>query len=144
MKIKEFNIKNKQEMINLAKKLAKNAKKGDIFGLDGTLGSGKSFFARAFINSLSNKEIDVTSPTFNLLNLYEINNKITIYHFDLYRLKDEEELYNLGIQDAFINGITLVEWPEIAQNLFNDNYIRIDIKIKEGEKRMVKISSDIL
>ncbi len=139
MKQQILQIKNKEEMTNLATKLAKSSKRGDIFGLKGTLGAGKSFFARAFINALSTDEIEVTSPTFNLLNIYEVDNQKTIYHFDLYRLNDENELFNLGIEEAFIEGITLIEWPEIAQNFFNKNYTQIEIRIDGEEKRLVEI-----
>ena len=139
MKQQILQIKNKEEMTNLATKLAKSSKRGDIFGLKGTLGAGKSFFARAFINALSTDEIEVTSPTFNLLNIYEVDNQKTIYHFDLYRFNDENELFNLGIEEAFIEGITLIEWPEIAQNFFNKNYTQIEIRIDGEEKRLVEI-----
>jgi tRNA threonylcarbamoyl adenosine modification protein YjeE len=139
MKEEQFHIQNKQEMINLAKDLAKDAKQGDIFGLVGTLGAGKSFFAAAFINALSKEKIDVTSPTFNLLNVYEMNQGPDIYHFDLYRLEDEEELFNLGIEDALIEGITLIEWPQIAQSFLSKNYIQLDIKIKDEESRVITV-----
>jgi tRNA threonylcarbamoyladenosine biosynthesis protein TsaE len=132
-------IKNKQEMVELAKKLADGATKGDIFGLVGTLGAGKSFFARAFINSLSNEEVDVTSPTFNLMSLYETRGGNIVYHFDLYRLDDEEDLFNIGIEDALIEGITLIEWPEIAQNFLKRKYTQVTIQIKDAEEREVTI-----
>lgn len=138
-------IKNKEEMADLARKLADNSKKGSVFGLKGTLGSGKSFFARAFINALSKEEITVSSPTFNLLNIYEIEDYLgvtkTIYHFDLYRLKNENELLNLGVEEALINGITLIEWPEIAKNFCRNNYTEITIKILKDEEREVVVSS---
>lgn len=133
-----FHIKNKEEMANLAQKLAKNSKKGDVFALSGTLGAGKSFFVREFIRSLSNQEIEVSSPTFNILNLYEIGDK-NIYHFDFYRLDNVNELYNLGIEDAFINGISLIEWPKIAQDFLPNNCININIEIKAKEQRLVTL-----
>ena len=135
-----FQINNEEEMANLAEKIAKNSKKCDIFGLRGTLGAGKSLFARAFINALSSKKIEVTSPTFNLLNIYEVDDKNTIYHFDFYRLNDENELPNLGIEEALIDGITLIEWPEIAKNFLNKNYTEIEIKIKDRYQRSVEIT----
>lgn len=135
----EILVKNKEEMIAFAASLAKNSKKGDIFGLKGTLGAGKSFFAHAFINSLSDEPVDVTSPTFNLMNLYEVDGYPDIYHLDLYRLNSEEELFNLGIEDALIEGITLIEWPDLAHNFLKKNYTQIDIKIGEGENRIINI-----
>lgn len=127
-------------MANLAKELAKNSKKCDIFGLKGTLGAGKSFFARAFINAFGNETIEVSSPTFTLLNIYEISDRPTIYHFDFYRLNNENELINLGIEEALIEGISLIEWPEIAKNFLNKNYTEIEIKIADQNKRLVEIT----
>ncbi len=129
-------INNEQEMSEFAAKLAKNSKIGDIFCLNGNLGAGKSFFARKFINSLTKEDIEVSSPTFNLLNIYEIESDLTIYHYDLYRLKNEEELEELALRDAFINGITLIEWPKIAQNYLK-KYTNIDIEIKSENKRLI-------
>ena len=136
----EIIIKNKEEMIAFAAKLAKASKKGDIIGLKGTLGAGKTFFASAFINALSKKKIDVLSPTFNLVYDYQTDHG-QIYHFDLYRIKSEDELYNIGIEDALINGISLIEWPEIAKNFCKKQYMEIEIKLGEGEERFMVLTS---
>lgn len=138
----EVKIKNKSEMTNLAAKIASLAKKGDILGLNGTLGAGKSFFAAAFINSLLNQKINVISPTFNLLFTYSASN-VEIYHFDLYRLKEEKELYNIGFEDYIINGISLIEWPNLAKNLIAKNFLDIDIKISSEQERIVTLKPDI-
>ena len=130
-------IKNKQEVIDLAVQMAKNSKRGDIFGLNGTLGSGKSFFARAFINSFFDHEINVSSPTFNLLQTYESKN-FTIYHYDLYRVEHISELYELGFEDALSGNVTLVEWPELAQSLL-PNLIFIKIEIIDETTRRILI-----
>ena len=133
-------VSNKQEMINLATDIAKTCKKGDIIGLKGTLGAGKTFFASAFINALSKNKTEVLSPTFNLVYSYPTP-KGTVYHFDLYRIKDEEELYNIGIEDAFINGISLIEWPEIAKNfLKNNNYLEVQIDLKDSNSQIRLVS----
>src|SRR5260221_226468 len=110
----QIHIKSKSEMVDLAAKIATEAQVGDVIALQGTLGSGKSFFAESFINFLSSKKIIVPSPTFNLVYSYD-SKKGEIFHFDLYRLKDPEELENIGFFDALKNGICLIEWPEIAQ-----------------------------
>lgn len=125
--MEQFQIKNKAEMVNLAQKIANSAKIGDIFGLKGTLGAGKSFFAQAFVNSLMEKETEVLSPTFNLVYSYD-SKKGEIFHFDLYRLKEADELENIGFFDALQNGISLIEWPEIAQKFLKRNYVEIEIK----------------
>lgn len=98
------------ETIRLGQLLAASAKKGDIFALYGTLGMGKSVFSRAFIQHFLGN-VDVPSPTFNLLQTYEAPD-YEIYHFDLYRLKDPEEIFELGMEEAMYNGVCLIEWPE--------------------------------
>jgi tRNA threonylcarbamoyladenosine biosynthesis protein TsaE len=138
----EIKIRNKAEMVKLAAKIASLAKKSDVIGLNGTLGAGKSFFAASFINSLLDQETKVTSPTFNLLYTYSTI-KGEIYHFDLYRLKKEEELYNIGIEDALDNGISLIEWPILAKNLVTKNFLDIEITISGTESRIIKLNPDI-
>lgn len=134
-------VNSKEEMTEFAKQLAANAKIGDILGLKGTLGAGKSFFAAAFIDSLSDDKREVLSPTFNLVYSYETK-KGEVFHFDLYRLKSDEELENIGFFDALANGISLIEWPEIAQGFLKKNYKEIEIKTISGEeeKREITIS----
>ena len=125
--MKKIVINSREEMANLAKEIALQAKVGDIIGLKGTLGAGKSFFAKNFVNALSKKVCEVLSPTFNLVYSYET--KVgEVFHFDLYRLKSADELENIGFFDALHNGISLIEWPEIAEGFLKKNYIEIEIK----------------
>lgn len=126
-------LNSKKEMADFAKKMAKNAKKGDIFALFGTLGAGKSFFAKNFINSLQKNPSEVLSPTFNLVYDYETT-KGKIFHFDLYRLKDSDELENIGFFDAIQNSICLIEWPQIAQKFLAKNTTKIIINNVLGNK----------
>jgi tRNA threonylcarbamoyl adenosine modification protein YjeE len=120
-------INSKTEMADLASKIAVQSKVGDVIGLKGTLGAGKSFFAKNFINALSEKPREILSPTFNLV--YSYQTKISeVYHFDLYRLKSTEELENIGFFDALQSGICLIEWPEIAEKFLKKNYREIEIK----------------
>jgi tRNA threonylcarbamoyl adenosine modification protein YjeE len=125
-------VKNRDEMADLAKKIAAETRIGDVIGLKGTLGAGKSFFARHFINALSEKSVEVLSPTFNLVYSYETK-KGEVFHFDLYRLKSADELENIGFFEALQNGICLIEWPEIAADFLKKNYIEIEIKTIAGD-----------
>lgn len=122
---KEIICKTQDETELLARKIAEVAKTGDVFALYGTLGMGKSVFARAFIKHLCDVE-DVPSPTFTLLQTYS-SLKGDIYHFDLYRLKHADEVFELGFEDVVYGGITLVEWPENAGGWLPKDIIKISI-----------------
>ncbi len=93
-----------------AASVAALARRGDVFCLYGDLGAGKTTFARGFLLALAVDE-DIPSPTFNLLLTYDTALG-TVWHFDLYRLAAPDEVIELGIEDAFDEGICLVEWPE--------------------------------
>ena len=80
-----------------------------------------------FVNFLSEKPVEVLSPTFNLVYSYETK-KGEVFHFDLYRLKSAQELENIGFFDALKSGICLIEWPEIAADFLKKNYSEIEIK----------------
>ena len=94
----------------LAAHIAALARAGDIIALKGELGAGKTSFARAFIRARGSAG-EVPSPTFTLAQVYELADA-TVWHFDCYRLRDPEEAWELDIEDAFRDGISLIEWPE--------------------------------
>lgn len=127
---KHIVCKTENETKKLAEKFAGIAKKGDIFALFGTLGAGKSTFSRYFIQALSQIN-DIPSPTFTLVQTYETQ-KFDIYHFDMYRLKTAEEAYELDIEEAFYNAVSLIEWPEKILSLLPKNIWKITISTKEN------------
>lgn len=96
---------------DLARRLARTAAPGDVIALSGDLGAGKTSFARAFVQALAGADEDVPSPTFTLAQLYECDAG-TIWHFDLYRLEKSEDALELGIEEAFADGVSLIEWPD--------------------------------
>ena len=99
----------------LAAIIAGEARAGDAILLSGDLGAGKTHFARAFINALTAVPEDVPSPTFTLVQTYDAVAQgvpVRIWHFDLYRLKSPEEMVELGVDEVFVEGIALVEWPD--------------------------------
>ncbi|MDE0173023.1 MAG: tRNA (adenosine(37)-N6)-threonylcarbamoyltransferase complex ATPase subunit type 1 TsaE [Defluviicoccus sp.] len=99
----------------LAHVFAGMARPGDAIGLAGVLGAGKTTFARAFVNARAESAgagpVEVPSPTFTLVQPYDIGGT-TVHHFDLYRVDAPEDALELGIEDAFATGISLVEWPD--------------------------------
>jgi tRNA threonylcarbamoyladenosine biosynthesis protein TsaE len=110
---------------SLARRLARQAATGDVIGLSGELGTGKTSFARAFIRSLGRGNEDVPSPTFTLVEIYAFAGHPPIWHFDLYRLKTPEEAYELAIEDAFAEGVSLIEWPERLGPLLPQDHLRL-------------------
>ncbi|MDE0335501.1 MAG: tRNA (adenosine(37)-N6)-threonylcarbamoyltransferase complex ATPase subunit type 1 TsaE [Defluviicoccus sp.] len=100
---------------DLARAIAGVARPGDVVGLAGVLGAGKTTFARAFVNARAEAAgsgpVEVPSPTFTLVQPYDIG-ATTVFHFDLYRVDVPEDALELGIEDAFATGISLVEWPD--------------------------------
>ena len=110
--------------IALAGSLASVAEAGDVLALDGPLGAGKTVFARGFIRALTSPDEDVPSPTFTLVQVYE-GAACPIHHFDLYRIESPDELYELGIEEALGDGITLIEWPVRARAFESERWLTV-------------------
>lgn len=120
-------LADEQATLALAASLARLATGGDIIALTGDLGVGKTTFARGFIHAKHPTPEDVPSPTFTLVQVYETGNE-TIHHFDLYRLNNPEEAYELDIEDAFISSISLIEWPDKLGTLLPTD--RLDVTLE--------------
>lgn len=123
----------------LAAQMARMTRMGDVITLTGDLGAGKTSFARSFIHALpGGRGQDITSPTFTLLQTYSFND-VEVWHYDLYRLEMEDELYELGLEDAFLQAITLIEWPEKAGSLLPQSHLALSINFgkKETERDCV-------
>ena len=136
----DLSSENKTE--ELAKKISKKLKPKDIIYLYGEMGVGKTTFVRYLINEFQKKNklqiTEVTSPTFNILCEYDIN-QIKINHYDLFRLKTKEEILNLDIFNDISNTITFIEWPQIIDKKPR-NLIELDFKYEENhQKRSVQI-----
>ncbi|MDE0051952.1 MAG: tRNA (adenosine(37)-N6)-threonylcarbamoyltransferase complex ATPase subunit type 1 TsaE [Rhodospirillales bacterium] len=129
------------ETESLAAALAPHAAPGDVIGLCGALGSGKTAFARAFIRArLGRRSEEVPSPTFTLVQLYD-DAAGAIWHFDLYRLGAPEDVYELGIEDAFSGAISLIEWPEKLGSIMPGDWLQVHLAPGEGEEeRLVTIT----
>ncbi|WJR68878.1 tRNA (adenosine(37)-N6)-threonylcarbamoyltransferase complex ATPase subunit type 1 TsaE [Neorhizobium sp. CSC1952] len=126
------------ETVLLGEDLALALKTGDCLALSGDLGAGKSTMARALLRALADDdELEVPSPTFTLVQSYDL--RIPAAHFDLYRLGDASELDELGFDEALSNGICLVEWPEMAEDLLPDT--RISLRFEhQGSGRTATIA----
>jgi tRNA threonylcarbamoyladenosine biosynthesis protein TsaE len=118
----------------LAARIATVVRAGDVIALYGTLGAGKTVLARAFINTLSQASgtgpEEVPSPTFTLVQTYPFP-EFTVWHVDLYRIEDEAEIRELGLDDAFAQDVTLIEWPDRLESLLPPDCLRITLSIKD-------------
>ena len=127
-------IKSLEHLNILSKRVADQLSKNDFVYLIGEIGVGKTTFTRNLINYLQNKEglktTEVLSPTFNLLYEYDLNN-YKIMHYDLYRVKEEKELVNLGLFSDMQNSIKIIEWPDLIKTPLSD---KLEIHMRYGKK----------
>ena len=126
-----FYLTGERETADFAARLAPLCRTGDILALEGTLGIGKTSLARAFVRALTDPDEDVPSPTFTLVQIYETE-FFPLYHFDLYRLDAPDDAVELGIDDAFADGVSLIEWPERLGALLPSR--RLSLVLQAGDK----------
>ena len=106
-----------------ASNLAESLGKGDVLVLSGELGAGKTKFVEGILSYFGMQE-EISSPTFTIVNEYH-NEKIDIYHFDLYRLKDIYEFENIGGEEYFNKGLCIFEWGELIEDILPNDYIKV-------------------
>lgn len=116
-----------KDTFEFGKTLGEQAEAGQIYLLDGDLGVGKTVFTKGFAEGLGIRE-PITSPTFTLIQEYE-EGRLPFYHFDVYRIGDAEEMYDLGYEGYFFGeGVCLIEWACLIQELLPEDCIRITIE----------------
>lgn len=132
MKQYNFISKSETDTKNFAKKIAAKLKPKDVVVLTGELGSGKTKFTEGFL-SYFGLENEISSPTFTIVNEYSTND-INIYHFDVYRLEDSSEFYEIGGEEYFENGICLIEWGELICDALPKDYIHITFEKDDNDE----------
>ena len=116
-----------QETYELGKRLGREARAGEVYCLDGDLGTGKTVFTQGFAAGLG-IEGPVNSPTFTILEQYE-NGRLPLYHFHVYRIGDVEEMEEIGYEDCFYGeGVSLVEWSSLIREILPEKVIRVTIE----------------
>jgi tRNA threonylcarbamoyladenosine biosynthesis protein TsaE len=125
--------------VAFGRRLAATLRRGDVVALKGGLGVGKTTLARAIVTGLSPESGDVPSPTFTLVQTYPVDladGPTELWHFDLYRLDRPTQVYELGIEDALAEGVSLIEWPELAMGLLpKKSLLAIELQVAAGEAR---------
>ena len=131
--------KSKEETEGIASVFAKTMKSGDIVLLSGDLGAGKTVFAKGFVLGMG-IDTEVVSPTFTIMNEYGGG---AVYHFDLYRLDDPFELYEIGFEEyVYSDGISCIEWASKCGDLLPDESIKINISIEDEKRKITVIWKD--
>ena len=123
-----------EETFALGKRMGKEASPGEILCLDGDLGTGKTVFTKGFAEGLGVPD-DVVSPTFTIIREY-ISGRLPLYHFDVYRIGDLDEMDELGYEDYFFgNGVTLIEWASLIRELIPETalWLCIEKNPEEGD-----------
>ena len=131
-----------KDTINFAKNFAKDLKSGDIIVLSGELGSGKTKFVQGILEYFG-LENEISSPTFTIVNEYN-SEKMNIYHFDVYRLEDSDEFYAMGGDEYFSNGICLIEWGEMIEDILPKPYTKITFKKSNDDLDYRELNIDVI
>ncbi len=126
--------------------LADRLTAGDVLALKGALGAGKSELARAIIQHMCPNETDIPSPTFTLVQAYQNDDNTPILHFDLYRLDEPDDVFELGIEDAFVEAVCLIEWPERLAGYLPNHALTIEIEYDAlaNDSREVRLCGDAI
>ncbi len=135
--MKEYMISSLEELRSKAKLILRDFNKKKMFAFYGKMGSGKTTLIKALCEELGSKD-NITSPTFAIVNQYNAFENGTIYHFDFYRIKSQEEAFDIGYEDYFYdNNYCFIEWPELIENLLPENCVKVRIEeIGEGARNV--------
>lgn len=139
--MKEYTIRINgiEEYPQAAREFVKLLDKGRLFAFYGKMGSGKTTFIKSICEELG-VEDTINSPTFAIVNEYEDRSQNTIYHFDFYRIKSLEEVYNMGYEEyLYGDAICFMEWPELVEELLPEETVKVFVEELEDTTRSVKI-----
>lgn len=137
-----YEIKDIEALPDIVFQFLNDAKTHRHFAIFGSMGAGKTTFIKEVCRQLKVKEV-VTSPTFSLVNEYTLPNNNKVYHFDFYRIKKEEELYDMGYEDyVYGDAYCFIEWPEKAPDLIPSHFKKIRIEETSSGKRQLEVNLD--
>jgi tRNA threonylcarbamoyladenosine biosynthesis protein TsaE len=126
-----------KDLNSIAKRLIDEFSGERIFAFYGKMGAGKTTFIQSVCKALGSGD-SVTSPTFALINEYKTGDRQSVFHFDFYRIKNLEEVFDLGYEDYLYSGsYCLIEWPELIEPLLPENIIKVKIEVAEDGSRNI-------
>ena len=137
----EIKIQDIDHIREAAREFVENIGEARVFAFYGKMGAGKTTFVKAICEELGVDDV-ITSPTFAIVNEYEVKLKSqSIFHFDFYRIKKLEEVYDMGYEDYFYSGaLCFIEWPELIEDLLPEDAVKVSITEKEDGSRVVSIA----
>lgn len=140
----EYNSFSPQDTFDIARELGKKAQPGEVYCLNGDLGVGKTLFSQGFAKGLEIED-SVNSPTFTIVQEYH-DGRLPLYHFDVYRIEDPEEMEEIGFSDmVYGDGVCLIEWANLIQDILPEQYTTITIEknLKKGfDYRLVRVEME--
>jgi tRNA threonylcarbamoyladenosine biosynthesis protein TsaE len=138
----ELIARNVDELYGVAKTILNNFGGHRVFAAKGRMGAGKTTLIKAFCNVLGVEET-VSSPTFALVNEYTAARGESVFHFDFYRIKKTEEVFDIGYEEYFYSDhYCFIEWPELVEGLLPEGFVTIDISVGENEERIFSVTAD--
>lgn len=138
-----FTSRNLADTDTLGQMIATAARPGDVVALVGTLGAGKTRLVQAIATALGNSAESITSPTFVLVNEYTAG-RLPVYHFDVYRLKDDDEFLELGAEEYFDReGLVLIEWGDRVEHLLPDRASVVTIELTDADERSIVVTGEM-
>ncbi len=136
----KITIKDKRHLHSAAKELIYHTQGNKILAFYGAMGSGKTTIIKAICEILGATDI-VTSPTFTLVNEYKTSTGESLFHFDFYRIKKTEEVFDFGIEEYFSSdSYCFMEWPELIEDILPTGTVRIQIEVTDDEQRILHLS----
>ncbi len=136
----EIKIDKLENIHQAAKEFIKAMGDGNVFAFYGKMGAGKTTFIKAVCECLGVEDV-ITSPTFAIVNEYRSQTSELIYHFDFYRIKKLDEVYDMGYEDYFYSGaLCFIEWPELIEELLPEDAIKVTISEQEDGSRTVSFN----
>lgn len=134
-----FEIKSLDTIRETAREFINNMGERTVFAFYGSMGAGKTTFVKAVCEELGVKDV-VNSPTFAIINEYEVEGKAPIFHFDFYRINKPEEAFDFGYEDYFYSGsICFIEWPEKIEALLPENCVKVTIEEQADGSRKIEV-----
>jgi len=135
--VTSYPLSNEAATLALGAKIGSVLRRGDCVALRGELGAGKTSLVRGFVQAVLG-QVDVPSPTYTLIQTYDLPN-YELWHCDLYRLETPEDAYELGLMDAMLDAVCILEWPDKLGDLLPDNALEITIEF-DGEGRAATLT----